>query len=1006
MGSSQIPEPRTLDELLRHRAATMADTPIAAYPTSAAPDSYERHTARQLDEYATRAAHRYREAFGHRERNSPPRVVALLAASDLDYLVALFALGRLGLTPLLLSTRLSPEAIASLLEKTGCNEIVHSPPHRDKIDAINALRPASPIKAAPLCSDYQTGPVVDIRVDLDPEFETTTACNILHSSGSTGFPKPIRNIHKNYIYNASFNLGMKGFITLPLFHNHGLSSFLRALYSGKVIYFYNPNLPLSARQLTAAFKHLASELEVFYGVPYALKVLATDEGLQLLKNFKVVMFGGSACPDDLGDMLVDAGVNLVAHYGATEVGQLMTSNRPPGDKEWNWLRPPEALLPYLRWTKQGDAYECVIADGWKSKVVSNQPDGSYATRDLFVRHPTKTDRFKYVGRLDDWIALVNGEKINPVQFEQTVQTDPHVAEAVVFGAGQVAAGLIIVAAKGYDNVSEDEFIKIVQPTIDAANARAEAYAKIDREHIRVMRAEAINDCPKTDKGTVIRSAFYKKFEALIKSIYEDAERTTGGNLQLDRDGTAAWLKELVVQILELDEAKAARLSEDTDFFTVGLDSLGAYRMFSRIVKTLDLGPRASEVAGNVCFEHPNVAALASFLFALRSGGSYAKRTETDEMQALIDRYGAFGPQKVTDAGAPRVVLLTGATGSLGAHILATLLQVPGIEKIYCLNRGADPHARTVESLRLRGLDLPLERVESLGGDLTEPGFGLDVHTGGRLAGVNLVIHNAWSVNFNMGVASFESQMRGARNMIDFSFQSNARFFFVSSVSSAVRAGDVITESHVGRLTDAQETGYARSKLVAERLCRFAHEAGLDARVLRIGQIVGDTRLGQWSDTEGVPLMIRSAVTMGALPALRDTLTWLPVDVVAKVIVELCQCAAHQDVYNIVNPRSFEWTRDLLPMLRAAGLAFEQVTAEEWLARLAASNPDPAVNPTIKLLDFYQSKYGGKAGQKTGPAVFYETKLTEAASPALRTVGAPDAALIGKMVRYWTTERWK
>ena len=36
----------------------MADTPIAAYPTSAAPDSYQRHTARQLDEYATRAAHR------------------------------------------------------------------------------------------------------------------------------------------------------------------------------------------------------------------------------------------------------------------------------------------------------------------------------------------------------------------------------------------------------------------------------------------------------------------------------------------------------------------------------------------------------------------------------------------------------------------------------------------------------------------------------------------------------------------------------------------------------------------------------------------------------------------------------------------------------------------------------------------------------------------------------------------------------------------------------------
>lgn len=990
-------EPRTLDELLRQRAATMPDTPIAAYPTSAEPDSYEKHTARQLDEYATRAAHYYQKVFGQRERNSPERVVALLAVSDLDYLVAQFALGRLGFTPLLLSTRLSPEAIVSLLEKTGSTELVYTPALRDKVDAINALRP---VKATPVCSDYRSGPLPALQVDLDLDFETNTACNILHSSGSTGFPKPIRNVHKNFIYNASFNLGMRGFITLPLFHNHGLSSFLRALYSGKVIYFYDPNAPLSARQLTSVFKHLGSELEIFYGVPYALKVLATPEGLQLLKGFKVVMFGGSACPDDLGDMLVEAGVNLIAHYGATEVGQLMTSNRPAGDKEWNWLRPPEALLPYLRWTKHGDAYEAVIADGWKSKVVSNQPDGSYATRDLFVPHPTKTDRFKYVGRLDDWLVLVNGEKVNPVQFEHTVQSDPHVAEAVVFGAGYVSAGLIIVPAKGYDNMSEDDFIKLVQPTIDAANAQAEAYAKIDREHIRVLMAEAINDCPKTDKGTVIRSAFYKKFEALIKSVYEDAERSTGGNLQLDLPGTVAWLKELVGDILKLDAAKLAALDVSTDFFAMGLDSLGAYRMFSRIVKTLDLGSRAAEVAGNVCFEYPNIQSLASFLSALRSGESYTKRSETEEMQALIDRYGVFAPQRVTDAGAPRVVLLTGATGSLGAHILATLLQVPSIEKVICLNRGSDPQARTLESLKLRGLSAPAERIVSLSGDLTKPGFGLDPKL---LEGVNLVIHNAWSVNFNMGVGSFENQIQGARNLIDFSFQSNARYFFVSSVSAAVRAGATITESHLQKLTDAQEMGYARSKLVAERLCQLSHAAGLDARVLRVGQIVGDTKLGQWNDTEAIPLMIRSAVSMGALPTLGDTLTWLPIDVVAKVIVEACRSPQHQDVYHVVNPRSLNWTRDLLPMLKAGGLSFEEVTAQDWLQRLASSNPDPAANPTIKLLDFFKGKY---TVPKTGPAVFYETKLTEAVSPTLKSITPPDAPLIAKMVKYWKSECWK
>ena len=999
MSTPRTQEARTIDELLRLRAASIPDVAIAAFPTSAEPDSYQVHTARQLDEYTTRAAHHYRTVFGNRTRNSAERVVALLALSDLDYVVAQFALGRLGFTVLLLSTRLSPEAIASLLETTHCNDLVASDAMKSKVDAVSALRP---LRSTLLLSDYRRGPVTELNLDLDLDFETNTSCHVMHSSGSTGFPKPIRNIQKSYIYNAANNFGLRGFITLPLYHNHGMASFCRALYAGKVLYFYNPQLPLSARQLTAVFKHLGSQLEIFYGVPYALKLLATPEGIELLKRFKMVMFGGSACPDDLGNLLVDAGVNLVAHYGATEVGQLMTSFREPGDKEWNWLRPTAALLPYLRWVRHGDAYEVVIADGWKSKVTSNQPDGSYATRDLFIRHPEKSDRFKYVGRLDDWIVLVNGEKVNPVQFEHTVQADNRVAEAVVFGAGQVAPGLIIVPARDYDAMSEDEYLKLVQPTIDAANAHAESYAKIARENIRVLKADAINDCPKTDKGTVIRSAFYKKFEALIQSVYEDAQAAGGGDLQLDREGMQLWLTDLVLEILKLGPEGAARVTPEADFFALGLDSLGAYRVFSRILRTLDLGPRAAEVPGNVCFEYPSIRALASYLSALRAGEDYRKRSEIEEMQVLIDKYAAFEVRPRRNAGSPKVVLLTGVTGSLGAQLLHKLLRTPGIEKIYCLNRGANPHARTVDSLASRGLDVPDDnvRVESLSADLTRPDLGLAPAVVER---VNLVIHNAWSVNFNLGVSSFENQIVGERNLIDFSFASNARFFFVSSVSAAVRSGSVVPEAHLQHLTDAQETGYARSKLVAERLCQRAREAGLDARVLRVGQIVGDTRHGAWNATEAIPLMIRSAVSIGALPALDDTLTWLPIDIVAQVIAEICQARDPHDVYHIVNPRSFHWTRDLLPMLRSAGLAFEQVSAQDWLARLEASNPDPAVNPTIKLLDFFRSKY---AAPRTGAAVFYETKVAESVSNTLRTVGTPDAALVRKMVEYWTARGWK
>jgi acyl-coenzyme A synthetase/AMP-(fatty) acid ligase len=110
-------------------------------------------------------------------------------------------------------------------------------------------------------------------------------------------------------------MDMRAFITLPLYHNHGICNFFRAIHSGKSIHIYNADLPLTQSYLAAILrKH---DFEIFYGVPYALKLLAeTAEGIELLKHLKIVMYGGSACPDTLGNLLVHRGVNVVGHYGA------------------------------------------------------------------------------------------------------------------------------------------------------------------------------------------------------------------------------------------------------------------------------------------------------------------------------------------------------------------------------------------------------------------------------------------------------------------------------------------------------------------------------------------------------------------------------------------------------------------------------------------------------------------------------------------------------------------
>jgi acyl-CoA synthetase (AMP-forming)/AMP-acid ligase II len=243
-------------------------------------------------------------------------VVALLAPSNLDYVASIFALSRLGFAVLLLSNRLATEAYVSLLQKTNCRRIISSENHAKAVAAIQA---DMQITQCPLFkqSDYDIEPALYPRFPRQmsgPSASNRTAF-IIHSSGSTGLPKPIFQSHGACLSNYSSSFGYRAFLTLPLYHNHGLSSFFRAIYSGKEISMFNANLPLSGSNLIEAMT--AVNPESFHGVPYALKLLAeTERGVQVLKGCKLVLFGGSSCPDDLGDRLVEAGVYLVGHYGA------------------------------------------------------------------------------------------------------------------------------------------------------------------------------------------------------------------------------------------------------------------------------------------------------------------------------------------------------------------------------------------------------------------------------------------------------------------------------------------------------------------------------------------------------------------------------------------------------------------------------------------------------------------------------------------------------------------
>ena len=245
----------------------------------------------------------------------------------------------------------------------------------------------------------------------------------------------------------------------------------------------------------------------------------------------------------------------------------------------------------------------------------------------------------------------------------------------------------------------------------------------------------------------------------------------------------------------------------------------------------------------------------------------------------------------------------------------------------------------------------------------------------------------------------------------------------------------IPEEPIKNLEQVSLTGYAQSKLIGERIVQRAVEGtGADATILRIGQIVGDTKTGVWKDNEALPLIIRTALTMGILPQMKITCEWLPVNTLADTVLQIQSLSGSEGihsgknakssplkVYNLVSPHSFSWTTDLLPALSAAGLAFRPVSFETWiyqLRKLSAAQlnlkdqtpcftdtqnltSNPNLNPAIKLVDFFAEMLQ----YEEDSSIVLETAEAEKASSALReSPHVLRSGLLERMVKVWL-EKW-
>ena len=571
----------------------------------------------------------------------------MLAPTDLAYTVTFFALARLGYAILCLSPRLAANACAKLIEETGAFAIIPGKTAQlaNLVSQTEELRPTASI-AMSQRRDFDR-PLSDkprfLREKIDRQVEMHWTLAILHSSGSTGLPKPIYIPHKRLMMKIPPPKGRIEFHTFPFFHGYGNWAIVNAMMARKTLYQSNPSLPLTADYILQVLEHVRPD--VLHVVPYTLELLAGSErGIEALTKCQRIVFSGSGCPDDLGNDLVAKGVRVESFWGATEMGMLGSSiNRPPEDITWDYIRLPPPIAKFI-WMKPlgDDTYECVYLHGLPSLVASNSddPPKSFHSKDIFLKHP-EMEAWKHIGRLDDRLTLTNGEKVLPVPMEGRMRQDPLIKECCIFGAGKSVPGILIFRNEQSKDMSDGDFADAIWPTIQNANTHAESFSHISKETIVPLPADV--DYPKTDKESIKRTQMYHVFAKNIDAVYEKVENASTGTLRLDMPEIEEWV------VNTFREALSVHLSSNTDdFFAAGVNSLQAIQMRGLILRDLDIGSNSRKLSQNVIFDTGNVARLAKHIFALRM-----KQNPTDdgvddikEMEVLIERYSNFKKQHV------------------------------------------------------------------------------------------------------------------------------------------------------------------------------------------------------------------------------------------------------------------------------------------------------------------------------------------------------------------------
>ncbi|MFE5852666.1 amino acid adenylation domain-containing protein [Streptomyces sp. NPDC056500] len=896
------PAATTVVDLIAARTARTPDA-TAVLDLAASPLTY-----RDLDRRSSAVARHLREAG---IRSEDP--VAITIPSSADTIIAILGVLKAGGCFVPIDPAQPPSRQQALITASGARTVLT----RDALPATGHHEP-TPIHPSQLAY-------------------------VVHTSGSTGEPKGVEvqhdtllNLTTAFIAEHGLTAAHRLLMVPPPHFDAAFGDIFPVLAVGATLVIHpDPGGLTGPDLLKLCVEHRLTAVDT--AAPLWQRWVADLAGERL--PLEIMMVGGDIVPAATVRAWAKHGIPLHNHYGPTEATVCATSHRTVDGSEHPTRLPIGRPLRHvrvhlldraLRRVPVGVVGEVYIgglapARGYRGNPAATaaaffaDPYGAhpgarmYRTGDLARLNPHGT--FDFVGRADDQVKI-RGNRVEPGEVAAVLAAHPAVAEAVVVARGDRLIGYVGAPTStsptrnAPDPTTPDALVAVP----DVPGLRAFCADRLPA-HLVPDTVVILDALPTTSNGKVDNTA-----------LPEPPTKPVNLTVPADPPRTATERAVAAIWGTVLDQSDVDRTA---DFFAIGGHSLIAAHVLAAVRDRLGV-----TVPMSTLFTASTVAAFAAAI----DDGASADLPTVDRLRAdalppaeirLRTVHSPRSP-RVPSASTPRRILLTGATGFLGRHLLGQLLARTDA-RIHCLVRES-----SIDRLPVT------DRVIPVPGDLSAPGLGLSTEDHDTLRAVDAIYHNAAVPHFAAPYSALKTaHVDATAAILRLAGDSSAPLHLISTLGvflGDAYDGRVVTEADAPTDPSGLTSGYDLSKWVADAMVAAARGHGLTVSIHRIAAIVGDTATGAADPRSAFSRWLTGCIAAGAVPDTAEVLDMVPVDTVAAAIVALSQAPDHLCRDHHYHGDGGLTRAALAAALTSAGHPTEVVPYDRWRERMLA---DPA-----------------------------------------------------------------